>query len=310
MFFCFLENVVGLVVYEFWFELCSFEVVDSLVFGVCCEYNIWCFWFVSLLLVLDWWFLIQGYNGFYNQNSQYRDNGEGIMYMDMNCDQFYVGVFGGEVSVEQDVIVIVFGQLCVIKCNGKVVFYDDDKIIVVIIKVFLVVEGGIVVVSLCIYDIVDCFIEQVSVIFKCCMFFGGIIYIEEIQDQVELVLMCNGEYKVVCDYVLYCDQQVCKCVECVCDLFEFKYKVDMIVIMEDGSCVLFDMVCLEYLIYEVCSGFEEVYLDKIIVEIVKNLYDGVFIKDVNIFMVMIVCIMIEMEFNYFQVIVWLLMDKI
>ena len=45
--------------------------------------------------------------------------------------------------------------------------------------------------------------EQVSATFKRRMPSGGTIHIEEIQDQVELALMRNGEQKVARDYVIY-----------------------------------------------------------------------------------------------------------
>lgn len=229
------------------------------------------------------------------------------MYIDIICENLQVSVLQ-VVDLLQDLVVIVLGQLCVIKCNGIVVFYIDDKIIVVIIKVFFVVEGGIVVVLLCIYDIVCCLIEQVIVIFKCCMLFGGIIYIEEIQDQVELVLMCVGEQKVVCDYVIYCEVCVveCKNVGVVSDVVQLYLSICIICV--DGSLLLLDMGCLNIIISEVCEGLVEVDGVLIECEILKNFYDGVVEKDVNIVLVMIVCILVECELNYFYVIVCLLMD--
>ena len=232
------------------------------------------------------------------------------MHTDMNRDQSHAGAPGGEVSAEQDVTATAPGQLRVIKRNGKVVSYDDDKITVAITKAFLAVEGGTAAASSRIHDTVDRLTEQVSATFKRRMPSGGTIHIEEIQDQVELALMRNGEHKVARDYVLYRDQQARKRAERARDLPEPKHKVDMTVTMEDGSRAPLDMARLEYLIHEACSGLEEVYPDKIIAETVKNLYDGVSIKDVNTSMVMTARTMIEMEPNYSQVTARLLMDKI
>ena len=232
------------------------------------------------------------------------------MHTDMNRDQSHAGAHGGEVSAEQDVTATAPGQLRVIKRNGKVVSYDDDKITVAITKAFLAVEGGTAAASSRIHDTVDRLTEQVSATFKRRMPSGGTIHIEEIQDQVELALMRNGEHKVARDYVLYRDQQARKRAERARDLPEPKHKVDMNVTMEDGSRAPLDMARLEYLIHEACSGLEEVYPDKIIAETVKNLYDGVSIKDVNTSMVMTARTMIEMEPNYSQVTARLLMDKI
>ena len=63
------------------------------------------------------------------------------MQTDMNRDQAGSGVPAGG-DAQQDVTATAPGQLRVIKRNGKVVSYDDDKITVAITKAFLAVEGG------------------------------------------------------------------------------------------------------------------------------------------------------------------------
>ncbi|MFP1682650.1 ribonucleoside-diphosphate reductase subunit alpha [Alloalcanivorax sp. C16-1] len=231
------------------------------------------------------------------------------MQTDMNRDQANPGVHAGD-DAERDVAATAPGQLRVIKRNGKVVSYDDDKITVAITKAFLAVEGGTAAASSRIHETVERLTEQVSATFKRRMPSGGTIHIEEIQDQVELALMRNGEHKVARDYVLYRDQQARKRAERARDLPEPKHKVDMSVTMEDGSRAPLDMARLEHLVHEACHGLEQVSPDKIIAETVKNLYDGVSIKDVNTSMVMTARTMIEMEPNYSQVTARLLMDKI
>ena len=204
------------------------------------------------------------------------------------------------------------GQLRVIKRNGKVVGYDDDKITVAISKAFLAVEGGTAAASSRIHETVARLTEQVSATFKRRMPSGGTIHIEEIQDQVELALMRNGEQKVARDYVLYREQRASKraAEQKSTDLPAPTHQVDMSVTMEDGSKAPLDMARLEHLIRAACSGLEDVNADKIITETVKNLYDGVSIHDVNTSMVITARTMIEVEPNYSQVTARLLMDKI
>ena len=84
------------------------------------------------------------------------------------------------------------GQLRVIKRNGTVVPYTDDKITVAITKAFLAVEGGNAAASSRIHDTVARLTEQVTATFKRRMPSGGTIHIEEIQDQVE-----NGSMRVL-----------------------------------------------------------------------------------------------------------------
>jgi ribonucleoside-diphosphate reductase alpha chain len=199
------------------------------------------------------------------------------------------------------------GQLRVIKRNGKVVSYTDDKITVAISKAFLAVEGGTAAASSRIHETVSRLTEQVSAIFRRRMPSGGTIHIEEIQDQVELAMMRAGEQKVARSYVLYREEQSRKRSE--------KAKTEpssadsgMSVTMEDGSKQPLDMDRIEYLIREACAGLAEVSPDKIIAETVKNLYDGVSIRDVNTSMVMTARTLIEQEPNYSQVTARLLCD--
>ena len=204
------------------------------------------------------------------------------------------------------------GQMRVIKRNGKVVSYTDDKITVAISKAFLAVEGGTAAASSRIHETVNRLTEQVTAIFKRRMSSGGTIHIEEIQDQVELALMRSGEQKAARAYVLYRDEQARKRAE--------KAKVeptstsgrstDMTVTMEDGSKQPLDLGRIENLIREACAGLAEVSPDKIIEETIKNLYDGVSIKDVNTSMVMTARTLIEQEPNYSQVTARLLCDRV
>ena len=75
------------------------------------------------------------------------------------------------------------GQLRVIKRNGSVVPYTDDKISVAITKAFLAVEGGNAAASTRIHETVAKLTDQVSATFKRRMPSGGTMHIEEIQDQ-------------------------------------------------------------------------------------------------------------------------------
>ena len=91
----------------------------------------------------------------------------------------------------------------VIKRNGKVVFFEDEKIKVAIMKAFLAVEGGSAAGSSRIHEEVDQMAQDIIKVFERRMPSGGTIHIEEIQDQVELQLMRNEHHKVARTYVLY-----------------------------------------------------------------------------------------------------------
>ena len=95
------------------------------------------------------------------------------------------------------------GQLKVIKRNGTVVPYNDEKITLALTKAFLAVEGGMAAVSPRIREVVAEMTTQVTNTFERRLPSGGTLHIEEIQDQVELALMRSGEHQVARDYVLY-----------------------------------------------------------------------------------------------------------
>lgn len=164
------------------------------------------------------------------------------MQTDMSQNPNHTGSpASGESDQDQSIASTAPGQLRVIKRNGKVVGYDDDKITVAISKAFLAVEGGTAAASSRIHETVARLTEQVTATFKRRMPSGGTIHIEEIQDQVELALMRNGEQKVARDYVLYRERQAAKRAEQNHDLPEPTHQVDMTVTMEDGSTAPLDM---------------------------------------------------------------------
>ena len=229
-----------------------------------------------------------------------------------NQESTAAGVPAGD-ATQQDLATTAPGQLRVIKRNGKVVPYTDDKISVAITKAFLAVEGGTAAASSRIHETVENLTEQVSATFQRRLSSGGTIHIEEIQDQVELALMRNGEHKVARSYVLYREEQARKRAEKAASQpqpAEANNPNAIQVTMEDGSKQPLDMQRLEHLVREACVGLTDVSPDSIITETVKNLYDGVSIHDVNTSMVMTARTMIELEPNYSFVTARLLMDKI
>ncbi|WP_437883018.1 ribonucleoside-diphosphate reductase subunit alpha [Pseudomonas sp. LRF_L74] len=201
------------------------------------------------------------------------------------------------------------GQLRVIKRNGTVVPYTDDKITVAITKAFLAVEGGTAAASSRIHDTVARLTEQVTATFKRRMPSGGTIHIEEIQDQVELALMRAGEQKVARDYVIYREAQTAKRKqENSAEIAQPHPSIR--VTKADGSQQPLDMGRLQTIIREACEGLAEVDGSLIERETLKNLYDGVAEKDVNTALVMTARTLVEREPNYSYVTARLLMDNI
>ena len=202
------------------------------------------------------------------------------------------------------------GLLSVIKRNVTVVAYTDDKITVAITKAFLAVEGGTAAASSRIHDTVARLTEQVTATFKRRMPSGGTIHIEEIQDQVELALMRAGEQKVARDYVIYRDQRAKERATRANVESVIEAHPTIRITLADGSKAPLDMARLNTIISEACEGLAEVDGDLIQRETLKNLYDGVALKDVNTALVMTACTLVEREPNYSFVTARLLMDTL
>ncbi|MFZ0156194.1 ribonucleoside-diphosphate reductase subunit alpha, partial [Pseudomonas sp.] len=211
----------------------------------------------------------------------------------------------------QDLAATAPGQLRVIKRNGTVVAYTDDKITVAITKAFLAVEGGTAAASSRIHDTVARLTEQVTATFKRRMPSGGTIHIEEIQDQVELALMRAGEQKVARDYVIYRDQRAKERATRVhAEDSSVQPHPSIRITLADGSLAPLDMNRLNTIITEACEGLAEVDGELIQRETLKNLYDGVALTDVNTALVMTARTLVEREPNYSFVTARLLMDTL
>ncbi|QQD20042.1 ribonucleoside-diphosphate reductase subunit alpha [Spongiibacter nanhainus] len=200
------------------------------------------------------------------------------------------------------------GQLRVIKRNGSVVPYTDDKISVAITKAFLAVEGGNAAASTRIHETVAQLTDQVTATFKRRMPSGGTIHIEEIQDQVELALMRSGEHKIARSYVLYraarAEERAARTPE------GEKTHPSIRVRKADGSETPLDLGRLEFIINEACEGLADVSAEAVLEEALKNLYDGVHETEVNTSLVITARAMVEKEHNYSLVTARLLLDKL
>ena len=201
------------------------------------------------------------------------------------------------------------GQLRVIKRNGTVVPYTDDKISVAMTKAFLAVEGGTAAASSRIHETVAKLTKQISETFKRRMPSGGTIHIEEIQDQVELTLMRTGEHKVARDYVIYRTERAR--VRAQKSQVASGIKVpDIHVLMPTGDKQKLDVERLLELVTDACSGLSEVDPQAILQEAMRNLYDGVSHDDLNTSLVISARTLVEKEPNYTYVTARLLMDKL
>lgn len=200
------------------------------------------------------------------------------------------------------------GQMRVIKRNGTVVAYTQDKIQIAIKKAFLAVEGDNAGNSSRIQQTVDQLADHVSLTFKRRMPSGGTIHIEDIQDQVELALMRSGEHKIARAYVIYREEQAkLRAAE---QRGEQHQGPDINVLMPDGSSQKLDIQRLHTIVNEACTDLSAVNAKKIVDDALKNLYDGVSYDDLSTSLVMTARTLIEQEPNYTYVTARLLLDNL
>jgi len=202
------------------------------------------------------------------------------------------------------------GQIRVIKRNGTVVSYTDDKIALALTKAFLAVEGGTAAASPRIRELVVHLTDQVTGTFKRRFPSGGTLHIEDIQDQVELALMRSGEHRVARDYVLYREERSRARAERQ-DAEPVKGESSAIgVVYADGHKGPLDVARIRTLVREACTGLDSVDADRIIDEAMTNMYDGISQSDVSTSLLITARTLVEEEPNYTYVSARLLLDEL
>jgi ribonucleoside-diphosphate reductase alpha chain len=201
----------------------------------------------------------------------------------------------------------------VVRRNGKLTSFDKDKIAIAMTKAFLAVEGGQAAASGRVHETVEQLTNLVVKTLTRRQPDGGTFQIEDIQDQVELALMRNGEQKIARAYVLYREQHSAARAQSKLDAPEGTSeddRIDLHVNLADGSIIPLDTQRLQTVINEACDGLESVSAELVYTQTIKNLFDGVALKDVSPTAVMSARGMIDREPEYSEVAARLLLDAL
>ena len=154
------------------------------------------------------------------------------------------------------------GKLRVIKRNGKVVAFEEDKIKVAITKAFLATESGNAAASERIHKKVNQVAIGVVEVFERRMPSGGTLHIEEIQDQVELQLMRTEELEVARSYILYRAGRTQERKKEAPEI-NISNRPNINITKTDGSVVPLDIDKVASLINDACEGLEEVSMNEL-----------------------------------------------
>jgi ribonucleoside-diphosphate reductase alpha chain len=200
------------------------------------------------------------------------------------------------------------GKIQVIKRNGMIVPYDENKIKIAINKAFIAIEGLAAAASSRIYQQLDQLTAHISETFQRRHPTGGSINIEEIQDQVELALMRGGEYQVARAYVLYREERR-KVREATHEAAEQDDKT-LLITLPNGELQPLDPSWLSAIVEEACQNLTDVSAEQVAQEALRNLYHQAKLEDVYKALIMASRTFIETEPNYSYVSARLLLNTL
>ncbi len=196
---------------------------------------------------------------------------------------------------------IQYAAFQVIRRNGTVVAFDPNKIAVAMTKAFLAVEGRQGAASSRVRDIVARLTDTVVGALTRRLPDGGLLHIEDIQDQVELALMRSGEHDVARAYVLYRERRAAERAARQ-DVEAQAGGVGAVLHVVDGEARRpLDRGALLAVCREACAGLDGVSPDTVLEHAVHNLYDGVPVAAVRQALVLAARTLIEREPDYGRV---------
>ncbi|CAN5764507.1 ribonucleoside-diphosphate reductase subunit alpha [soil metagenome] len=206
-----------------------------------------------------------------------------------------------------------YSQYRIIRRNGAVVGFEPSKIAIALTKAFIAVSGGQGAASARVRELV----EQLTATAVAALLrrqpAGGTFHIEDIQDQVELALMRSGEHDVARAYVLYRAKH----------MEERRLQLEaqqatsnapatpQLHVLVDGQRQVLDVAQVRALITAACVGLDKLAdPEAILVETLKNLYDGVPVDELHKSAILAARALMEKEPSYTQVTARLLLHTI
>ncbi|TXI94592.1 MAG: ribonucleoside-diphosphate reductase subunit alpha, partial [Burkholderiaceae bacterium] len=206
-----------------------------------------------------------------------------------------------------------FSDYRVIRRNGAVVGFEPSKIAIAVTKAFLAVNGGQGAASARIRELVEQLTGSVVNALMRRQPAGGTFHIEDIQDQVELALMRSGEHDVARAYVLYRAKRMEERRQQLEAQAAGKQDASapQIHVIVDGHPQLLNVGQVRSMIHAACVGLDKlVDAEAILIETLKNLYDGVPVEELHKSAILAARAMMEKEPAYSQVTARLLLHTV
>jgi ribonucleoside-diphosphate reductase alpha chain len=197
----------------------------------------------------------------------------------------------------------------VIRRNGSVSAFDVGKIAIAVTRAFLAVEGSSAAASRRVHEVVEELTAQVIATLTRRVDAQRALHIEDIQDQVELALMRGGHHKVARAYVLYREERA-KARREASEEVSMPATATLHIKGADGALRPLDEARLQRVVAEACGGLEGVSVAPVLVEVRRNLYDGMTVDEFAQAQVMAARTLVEQEPNYAYVSARLLLDAL
>ncbi len=198
----------------------------------------------------------------------------------------------------------------IIRRNGAVVPFEPNKIAVAMMKAFLAVHGTQGAASASVREVVEELTQNVVRALMRSRPGGGTFHIEDVQDQVELGLMRSSNHEVARAYVLYRERRTQERSQQIQTASPAPQEPALHVI-DQGKRVALDLNYLKSLMVNACTGLgQDVSPEPILVETMRNLYDGVPMEEVYKASILASRTLIEKDPDYTYVTARLLMHTI
>jgi len=205
-------------------------------------------------------------------------------------------------------VVLKPGTLTVIRRDGTLVSFDPIRISIAITNTFREVEGDSAAASSRVTDIVTKLTEEITAaLTRRLPVDGGTAHVEDIQDQVELALMRHEFHQIARAYVLYRDQHQ-KMREAKKTKAASPHQLT--IVLDDGREAPLDSEMLDAAVHEACANLDDVTPQAIVKDTLRNLFNGVHIREVRQALIMSARTYIEQEPNYSYVAARLLLKNL
>jgi len=197
----------------------------------------------------------------------------------------------------------------IVRRDGSLSPFDASKISVAITKAFLAVEGNGASGSTRIHEAVDALTRQIVATLHRRVGGSRMVHIEDVQDQVELALMRSEEHKVARAYVLYREERAQQRRQDEPGGVP-QQTLGFSVQLRDGRREPLDEAQLTREIAEACAGLDDVSPAAVMVEVRRNLYDGIRLHEIGLAQTMAARALVEQEPNYAYVSARLLLNNL